>query len=341
MPTLSLPHRTCITSRTSVVQLEYSSETGPLPTPEAVGGAQWTRFVLLSDTHARTCSVPDGDVLLHAGDLTEHGTLKELETTIDWLSGLPHRIKIIIAGNHDSAIHREWYEANWKEIFRHRSKDGPESAAAVLELLKGPRAIAANIVYLENEEYKFQVRDGGKEWSVYGSPWSPNFGVWAFGCEREDGESLVSSFPETDILMTHGPPRNILDFTNMKDRAGCDDLAARVQELKPKLHVFGHIHEAHGAYIPAYQGTATAEAEANGEDEEIEDYSDDSDDERVDYGPVLDFETGQGPHPVADDGNTETIFVNAANLPSGPNARRTGTRGKMGGEAFQPIIVDL
>ncbi|KAJ7718685.1 Metallo-dependent phosphatase-like protein [Mycena maculata] len=366
MPTLALPHRTIITSRTSVVQLEYSSETGPLPKPDAPAGAHYTRFVLLSDTHTRTCPVPDGDVLLHAGDLTQNGTLKELHTTMEWLYALPHPIKIMIAGNHDSAIHREWYEANWKDIFLHRSKDEPESAVEVLELLKGPRAVATNLVYLEDEEYKFKAWDGGREWSVYGSPWSPNFGVWAFGYDREDGDALVAKFPKTDILLTHGPPRNVLDLTNTKDRTGCSALAERVPELKPKLHVFGHIHEARGAYLHRWKpetallgvqnyiqlgikrdGVDATDADEGEEDaEEFEEYSDESDGDGVDYGPLLFDDPGIAEESTGTvDGGVieeeETIFVNAANWPSGPNARRTGMRVKMGGQGFQPIIVDL
>lgn len=93
MPTLSLPNRTRITSPTSAVQLEYAAEKGPSPKP----GENWTRFVLLSDTHTCTFPVPDGDVLLHTGDLTQMGTLKELETTMEWLYALPHPVKMYIS----------------------------------------------------------------------------------------------------------------------------------------------------------------------------------------------------------------------------------------------------
>jgi hypothetical protein len=92
MPTISLPRRTRIACRTSVVQLEYFDKKGPSPKP----GANWTRFVLLSDTHTCTFPVPDGDVLLHSGDLTQMGTLKELETTMEWLYALPHPVKMYI-----------------------------------------------------------------------------------------------------------------------------------------------------------------------------------------------------------------------------------------------------
>ncbi|KAJ7098249.1 Metallo-dependent phosphatase-like protein [Mycena epipterygia] len=382
MPTLALPHRTGITSPTSVVQLEYSPDTGPSPKPDTSTG-QWTRFVLLSDTHTRTFPVPDGDVLVHTGDLTQMGTLKELKTTMEWLYALPHPVKIIIAGNHDSVVHREWYEANWQDLFLHRSNDEPEPAESVFELLKGPRAVAANVVYLQDEEYKFKVSDGGKEWSVYGSPWSPNFGVWAFGYEREDAEALVSKFPKTDILLTHGPPRNVLDFTNTKDRAGCPALSARLPELKPRLHVFGHIHESRGAYLHRCKpdsdqlgaqnaiqlgvnisSTTTIDTGENDEENETEpgEFSDESDSEFEDdvilFGVPeavevthtegrkgADFKPS-GPieehsREAATEGVEETLFVNAANWPSGPNARRTGTRVKMGGQGFQPVIVDL
>lgn len=96
MPTLALPHRTGITSHTSVVQLEYSPKTGPASKPDTSTG-QWTRFVLLSDTHTRTFPVPDGDVLVHTGDFTQMGTLKELKTTMEWLYALPHPVKMCVS----------------------------------------------------------------------------------------------------------------------------------------------------------------------------------------------------------------------------------------------------
>ncbi|KAJ7154659.1 Metallo-dependent phosphatase-like protein [Mycena filopes] len=363
MPTIAIPHRTSITSRTSVVQLEYPPDTGPLPKPAAANGdaAQWTRFVLLSDTHGRTCDVPDGDVLLHTGDLTEWGTLNELEKTMEWLCALPHRVKIIIAGNHDSNIHREWYEPVWKELRLHRSNDAPEPVEAVLELLGGSRAVAANIVYLQDEVYKFKARDGGKEWSVYGSPWTPYWGDWAFGYNKEDGAALCGEFPQADILLTHGPPRNILDLTINKERAGCAALAAELPRLKPKLHVFGHIHEARGAHLHRWKRDSTqfgaqnaiqlgvdgntttrartAPAVVSGEEEDsLSDDEMNGNNNRDDGVILFPPESGQE---NTDEGEEETIFVNAANMPMGPNARRTGLRLKMGAQPFQPIVVDL
>ncbi|KAJ7794635.1 hypothetical protein B0H14DRAFT_120666 [Mycena olivaceomarginata] len=284
---------------------------------------------------------------------------------MEWLYALPHRVKIIIAGNHDSAVHREWYEENWQELSLHRSNDAPESADAVLDLLKGPQAVTTNIVYLEDEEYKFKVRDSGKEWSVYGSPWSPYYGDWAFGYEREDGEALISKFPKTDILLTHGPPRNILDLTISKDRAGCAALAAALPTLRPKLHVFGHIHEARGAFVHRWKpgsqlpgaqnaiqlgveekkGGTVAAAKEEQDEEEEEEYSDDESGSDSGFGGITlsDLKLGQETVNEAADSESveETIFANAANLPLGRNAWRAGVRVKMGGLGFQPIVVDL
>lgn len=75
-----------------IVYLEYEPSQLALPSPE------YTRFVCISDTHTRNFPVPDGDVLLHSGDLTDSGTLEEFEKTMDWICQLPHKIKMCVTG---------------------------------------------------------------------------------------------------------------------------------------------------------------------------------------------------------------------------------------------------
>jgi len=180
------------------------------------------RIVAIGDTHTFQADLgvlPEGDVLLHAGDLLRSGKFAELPTVAAWLRSQPHRHKIVIAGNHDWCFQREREQA-------------------VAEL--GP-----TITYLEDSE---AVIDGVRFW---GSPWQPYFFNWAFNLPR--GEQLAQKWqliPEgIDVLITHGPPAGIGDHTFRETREGCADLLDAVRRLRPAVHVFGHIHEDGGAWL--------------------------------------------------------------------------------------------
>ncbi|GLB44021.1 putative calcineurin-like phosphoesterase [Lyophyllum shimeji] len=129
----------------------------------------------------------------------------------------------IIAGNHDLTLHIDYYErghGRW-----HRDKQDVEQ---ILELLTGPRARAAGLVYLQDSSHTFQTKPNRWAWSVYGSAyeslfqWSPEFFSLAFNYLREEGEAPVAKFPKTNILLTHGPPSGIFDRTCCGDLVGCD-----------------------------------------------------------------------------------------------------------------------
>ena len=180
------------------------------------------RLVLIGDTHNfhhRMPRPPAGDVIIHAGDLTSGGTLEEIRSFFEWFMALPHQRKIVIAGNHDF---------------------GFERTAAHAEALVPP-----NVTYL---------RDSGAEiggLKVWGSPWQPWFGNWAFNLQR--GPAIAAKWAlipdDVDVLVTHGPPHGVLDETidYPPARAGCEALADRVAQLgQLRLHVFGHIHEGYG-----------------------------------------------------------------------------------------------
>ncbi|MGM0571921.1 MAG: metallophosphatase domain-containing protein [Pseudomonadota bacterium] len=187
------------------------------------------RLVCISDTHSmhRQIQVPDGDILIHAGDCLGAGTLEELEDLDNWFSEQPHRHKILIAGNHDWCL-----------------QDEPEEAEALVR----------NAIYLRDSGTEIE---GLKFW---GSPWTPVFFDWAFNLAR--GEAIAERWAQipadTDILITHGPPAGILDEVIMatqsqqmisakpSESVGCEDLARELERLKLKMHVFGHIHESHG-----------------------------------------------------------------------------------------------
>jgi Icc-related predicted phosphoesterase len=176
-------------------------------------------IVAISDTHGYhdRLEVPDGDVLIHAGDITERGRLEEVEAFDRWLAQLPHRYKIVIAGNHDFC-------------FQHRPGDA--------------RALMRHATYLQDEAVDVE---GVK---FYGSPWQPEFCDWAFNLPRGPALAAVwAKVPDdTRVLITHGPPLGIGDKTHRGPHAGCEDLLQRVRQVRPPLHVFGHIHEGAGRY---------------------------------------------------------------------------------------------
>ena len=175
------------------------------------------KLVAISDTHGlhRSLQIPDGDILVHAGDLTRHGTLDDVIEFNDFLGTLPHPHKIVIAGNHDFCF---------------------ESDREACE------KIMTNCIYLQDEEVFID------DVKFYGSPWQPWFYDWAFNLER--GPEIRAKWdliPEgTDILITHGPPYGIRDLTARGDKAGCQDLLEVVEKIKPSVHFFGHIHEGFG-----------------------------------------------------------------------------------------------
>lgn len=188
------------------------------------------RIVCISDTHSmhrHISQVPDGDVLVHAGDLLGRGKLEELEDLNDWFGVLSHTHKIVIAGNHD------WcFEKN-------------------AELA---RAAMTNMIYLEESG----IRIGDTEF--WGSPYTPWFHDWAFNVER--GPKMAGCWAKipatTDVLITHGPPYRILDAVNGTDgnmHVGCMDLLLKLKDLDLKAHIFGHIHEGYGHWLRQKDGT--------------------------------------------------------------------------------------
>ncbi|KAK0226047.1 Metallo-dependent phosphatase-like protein [Armillaria fumosa] len=331
-------------SDTEVVYVEYDNPFQLPPPPSD----EWTRFVCISDTHSHTFDVPWGDVLIHGGDLTNTGTLKDFKKTMEWIGSLPHRTKIIIAGNHDLTLdrHDDWYEKNYKgwhtkpEVRGHLGANFPSSLfqnlEPILELLKGPEATNAGIAYLQDESLTFQAKEGGRTWSVYGSPVSCLLSFNLTSYLRYHFSGLVSQFPKTDILhaLTHGPPLGIFDLTTGCTRVGCRDLTNRLPYLRPRIHLFGHIHEGHGAFVHEWYTGSTETPEVQVENDLDGDYIDDAD-EYMDDGMNL-------PEPYSlSEGGDRTVFVNAANWPMGRHAWGPKGRSPFGGPGFRPIVVDL
>lgn len=187
------------------------------------------KITFISDTHNKhneiTKLLPGGDLIIHAGDISSSGTKTELENFFRWYSSLrQYEHKVFIAGNHDWGF-----------------QDHPMMIAELLEEYP-------DITYLQDDMYVLGD-DYDTAVKIWGSPWQPDFCNWAFNLPRgealEDKWNLIPN--DIDILITHGPAYSRLDkVIGRSESLGCEDLMARINEIKPKIHVCGHIHSGYG-----------------------------------------------------------------------------------------------
>lgn len=181
------------------------------------------KIVCISDTHGMhrqmTHLVPNGDILIHAGDFTlGQDPTAETQDFGKWLGEQPHRFKLVIAGNHDRGFEEE-----------------PEKY----------RRLLANCHYLEND---WIIIKGIK---FYGAPQTPRFMDWAFNVDR--GESIAKFWRriprDTRVLITHGPAYGKRDQTRPNtEHLGDEELDKWLENGRNKVqyHIFGHIHGGHG-----------------------------------------------------------------------------------------------
>ena len=192
-----------------------------------------TRLVLLSDTHgqharlAGPLAVPDGDVLVHAGDCTARGGLHEYTSFLAWMGALPHRHKAFVPGNHDGLFQG----ARRGFLREYAGRHG-------VDVLIDQGLTAA-------------FDDGRPPVRLWGSPWTPPFGDWHFMADEDRLESLYDPVPaDLDVLVTHGPPLGVLDRNHQGHPCGSRALLEAVAAKPPRVHVFGHIHEGGGQVRP-------------------------------------------------------------------------------------------
>lgn len=191
------------------------------------------KIIFISDTHGQNISpinIPNGDILIHCGDISSLGGKQQVEEFIDWFTNLPHKHKVFIAGNH--------------EITFDVNKNNGTKPDWLLKLLLN---LPYNIHYLENSSITIE------NINIYGSPISPWFygERWAFNKHQgNDIKKVWDKIPnDTDILITHCPPFGILDYAKYsRKNVGCEELLIKVNQLKPKIHAFGHIHEGYGTH---------------------------------------------------------------------------------------------
>lgn len=178
-------------------------------------------FISDTHTHHKLLNIPEVDMVIHCGDESNHfnPAINQHEALdfFDWYSNLPIDYKLYIPGNHSTAVHEGLIDLDMFPI---------------IPLL-----------------HEMTIIEGI---SIFGSPYTPSFGrSGAYMRKRNRMQAVWENLPKTDILITHGPPKGILDLTRDKDtkelvQAGCKSLYNKVMELKPKIHAFGHFHQEQG-----------------------------------------------------------------------------------------------
>jgi len=177
------------------------------------------KIICISDTHNKheEIPIPGGDVLIHAGDITEGGTKREVQDFLAWFTSQPHRHKIFIAGNHDFYL----------------EKNSQEEIEEI---------IPENIHYLKDRTITIE---GINFW---GSPVTPGDGTWAFN--QKPAQELNSHWQQipkdTHILITHTPPYKIKDVLNNGRHIGCASLLKTLADRSIAVHIFGHVHDSYG-----------------------------------------------------------------------------------------------
>lgn len=217
------------------------------------------RIVCMSDTHGyedMITSIPYGDILVHAGDFTNGSTAEEIERFKRWIDRLSHKHKVFVGGNHESSLQTDRYITKLahrfhKKLFLYEIGYTAESySQKCKDIVNRPPS-----VYLQDSAH-YIVPDhnssGGvydEGITVYGTPWQPEYRGGAFNLKRgvplREKWSMIPS--GIDILVTHTPPHGIRDRCKTGEFCGCEDLRREVCErIRPRLHVFGHIHEGYG-----------------------------------------------------------------------------------------------
>lgn len=220
-----------------------------------------TRFLILSDTHGELLMHPvttTADVVIHCGDLTEESKLEEYRTAVQMLKILDAPLKLVIAGNHDFSLDESAFQAHLAEI---RAKIDDDQlldstygkVGEARAILEAEDARSAGIVFLDEGIHHFNLENGA-HLTVYASPYTASKSKgWGFQYDPDRQEHEWNMTADVDVVMTHSPPKGILDYTESRSRAGIQTLFEAVARAKPQVHCFGHIHEAWGAKLVTWR----------------------------------------------------------------------------------------
>ncbi|EME87269.1 uncharacterized protein MYCFIDRAFT_5438, partial [Pseudocercospora fijiensis CIRAD86] len=210
------------------------------------------RIVCISDTHnaapGQGFVLPKGDILIHAGDLTNQGSLSELQKAVSWISKADFAVKIVIAGNHDLSLDPNYalkHSTGWAVV----PADSDVEACRKL-------VADGDFVYLQHSAAVVCLPEHNVSLRVFGSPYSPDRGKqnWAFQYSDADAYTMWNDIPpDIDLLITHTPAFGCCDTSAHWTEGGCEGLKRALVSSRPQLHVCGHCHEGRGACVVRWE----------------------------------------------------------------------------------------
>ncbi|MCJ1306641.1 hypothetical protein MMC25_000284 [Agyrium rufum] len=229
------------------------------------------RLVCLSDTHAKiipTSSIPEGDVLIHAGDLTNSGSAAEIQAQIDWLVSLPHPFKVVIAGNHDSYFDPRSRrpedrdggakQLDWEGIhYLQHSSVTLNIPQRSVQKTSSSTSTSSTSTSTSPSSLLPPTQPPTRPLTLYGAPQIPTCGGPDFAFQYARGtDAWTDTIPlETDILITHAPPKYHFD---LPQALGCEFLLAETWRVRPRVHIFGHVHAGYGREVVFWDGAQRA-----------------------------------------------------------------------------------
>jgi predicted phosphodiesterase len=179
------------------------------------------RIVDVGDTHGKhdELGILEGDVLIHCGDFCDgfRKSPSDVDGIDAWFARQQFECILCIGGNHDFAA---------------------------AERLRLGLPVFRNAVWLQDTSHVYRGV------TFYGAPWLPHLQGWAFYMTPGELQEKWSMIPDgTDVLITHTPPFGILDRPRSGNvSCGCPDLLKQLEVVRPRYHVFGHIHASAGIY---------------------------------------------------------------------------------------------
>ncbi|KAL8647729.1 MAG: hypothetical protein Q9226_006316 [Calogaya cf. arnoldii] len=168
--------------------------------------------------------------------------VREIRKTFDWISKANYEVKIVVAGNHDITLDEAFYRQHGAHHHgQHLQDDG-----AYRKLMED----YPSITFLVHDvaEVKLLKPDGPRmSFKVFGSPYSPARGTWAYGYRPDEAFGLWRRIPlDADVVVTHTPPRGHCDESSKRGPTGCEILRQALWHVRPSLAICEHVHKGRG-----------------------------------------------------------------------------------------------